>query len=217
MMSSSKDELDLPINARVYAGGESCGETVCVVVNPASERVTDVVVELTGSRSREVLVPLFNIRAAARGEIELDLTCEDVQRLPVFRRTDFFEVEVPVGFAGGPFVMWPYVIPESRRVPVDTEMVPPNELAIHRGAEVISNQGPVGKVDEFLIDPESEQITHLVMHEGHLWGQRDVLIPVAAIKHMDDDEVHVKLDKSEIEVLPQIPIHRDYHWSRPKK
>jgi sporulation protein YlmC with PRC-barrel domain len=217
MMTSSKDELDLPIKARVYAGGESCGETVCVVVNPASERVTDVVVELSGGHARQVLVPLHNIRAVKGNQIELDLDCEDVRRLPVFKRTDFFEVEVPVGFAGGPFVMWPYVVPELRRVPIDTEMVPPDELAIHRGAEVISNQGPVGKVDEFLIDPESEQITHLVMHEGHLWGQRDVLIPVASIKRMDDDEVHVKLDKAEIEALPQIPVHRDDHWSRPKK
>ena len=32
-------------------------------------------------------------------------------------------------------------------------------------------------VDELLVDPENEHITHLVMREGHLWGQKDVVYP----------------------------------------
>ena len=216
MKTKNMDTMDLPMKARVLAGDEACGETVCVVLNPVSERVTDVVVRLRqdSAHEREVLVPLFNIAESTSNEIKLDLDCEQVSSLPEFQRTDFYEVEVPVGYAGGPFVMWPYVVPEPRRVPIETDMVPANELAIHRGARVISTEGPVGKVDEFLLDPESEQVTHIVMREGHLWGRRDVLIPVSEITRMEDDEVKVRLGKGEIEALPEIPIHRNDHWER---
>jgi sporulation protein YlmC with PRC-barrel domain len=219
MKMTNSNAMDLPIQAHVYTGDRPCGETVCVVLNPVSERVTDVVVKLSAEHGseREVLVPLYNIAAATENEIKLDLDCEQVRSLPEFRHTDFYEVEVPVGFSGGPFVMWPYVVPELQRVPVETDMVPANELAIHRGAQVISASGPVGKVDEFLIDPESELVTHIVMREGHLWGRREVLIPVSAITRMEDDEIKVSLNKEEIEALPEIPIHRNYHWERAAK
>lgn len=217
MMASIEDEMDLPIGALVYTGAGTCGESVCVVINPATDRVTDVVVELTKPTGHEVLMPLEFIQEVTEDGIGVDLTCDELRELPPFRRTDFFEVELPAETAGGPFVMWPYVVPEPHEMPIETEMVPANELAIHRGAEVVSEHSPVGKVDEFLIDPESEQVTHLVMREGHLWGQRDVLIPVSAIARMDDDEVILKLGKEEIEALPQIPVHRDYHWRRMKE
>ena len=32
-------------------------------------------------------------------------------------------------------------------------------------------------MDEFLADPASRQITHLVLREGHLWSQKDVVVP----------------------------------------
>jgi sporulation protein YlmC with PRC-barrel domain len=66
----------------------------------------------------------------------------------------------------------------------------------------------VGRVDEFLVDPRNEHITHLIMREGHLWGQKDVSIPLSAIGHIEEDTVHLKLSKSEIEALPAIPIRR---------
>ncbi|MFN2147828.1 MAG: PRC-barrel domain-containing protein [Anaerolineales bacterium] len=214
MMTSKEGALDLPMKALVYTGAGTCGKSVCVVINPATDRVTDVVIELMKPAGHQVMVPLKLIREVTEDGIEVDLTCDEIRKLPEFRRTDFYEVEVPAEFAGGPFVMWPYVVPEAHEVPVDTEMLPANELAIHRGAEVISTEGPVGKIDEFMIDPESEKVTHLVMREGHLWGQRDVVIPISAIARMDDDEVTVKLSRAEIEALPQIPVDREYHWRR---
>lgn len=214
MVTSKKGAMDLPMKALVYTGAGTCGESVCVVINPATDQVTDVVIELTHPAGCQVMVPLQLIHEVTEDGIGLDLTCDELHQLPEFRRTDFYEVEVPAEFAGGPFVMWPYVVPEAHEIPVGTEMLPANELAIHRGAKVISTEGPVGRVDEFMIDPQSEKVTHLVMREGHLWGQRDVLIPVSAISQMDDDQVLVNLDKAEIEALPQIPVDREYHWRR---
>jgi sporulation protein YlmC with PRC-barrel domain len=71
---------------------------------------------------------------------------------------------------------------------------------------VQARDGHVGRVDEFLVDPTNGHITHLIMREGHLWGQKNVTIPVSEIDHIDEDTVHLKMDKREIELLPAIPI-----------
>ena len=37
----------------------------------------------------------------------------------------------------------------------------------------------------FVADPQTGHITHLILREGHLWGQRDVVIPVNAIERIE--------------------------------
>jgi sporulation protein YlmC with PRC-barrel domain len=93
-------------------------------------------------------------------------------------------------------------------VPIEHEHVPAGELAIRRGARVEAADGHVGRVDEFLVDPANGHITHLVLREGHLWGQKDVTVPVSQIERIEEDTVYLKLDKHSIGALPTIPIRR---------
>jgi hypothetical protein len=46
------------------------------------------------------------------------------------------------------------------------------------------------------------------MREGHLWGQRDVTIPISKIDRMEENTVYLKLDKESVEALPTIPVRR---------
>lgn len=66
-------------------------------------------------------------------------------------------------------------------------------------------------VDEFVINPENNHITHLVMREGHFWDKKDVIIPLAAIEDIQGDVVSLQLDKDQIGDLPNFPVHR--RWS----
>ena len=66
------------------------------------------------------------------------------------------------------------------------------------------------KVDEFLVDLADGHITHLVLREGHLWGQKDVTIPVSEIQRIEKDTVYLRLDKHDVEKLPGIPVKRWY-------
>ena len=68
--------------------------------------------------------------------------------------------------------------------------------------------GRAGKVDQFLIEPISGHITHLIMREGHSWGQKEITIPISEVDHVDDDVVYLKLKKADIEELPRIPTHQ---------
>jgi sporulation protein YlmC with PRC-barrel domain len=73
----------------------------------------------------------------------------------------------------------------------------------------VATDGRVGKVDEFLIDPLTGHITHLVLRKGHLWGERDITIAVSQIDRVTPEAVYLKLDKDAVNGLPGITtVHR---------
>ena len=128
-------------------------------------------------------------------------------QLEPFTATKFVQPDIPDDFYGmAEYRLWPYVLPEADIVGfLENEQVPPGELAVHRGSHVRATDGDVGRVDAFLVDRESEQITHLVLHEGHLWGQKDVLIPMSKIGRIEQDRVYLTLNKEEVANLPDVP------------
>jgi hypothetical protein len=68
--------------------------------------------------------------------------------------------------------------------------------------------GRVGRIDEFLVNPETMAITHLVMREGHLWGQKDVTIPIVQVDRITEGTVYLWLSKQQIEQLPALRVRR---------
>jgi sporulation protein YlmC with PRC-barrel domain len=213
MNTAEGTRLDLPIDAKIHAADTVCGRSVALILNPNKDEVTHVAVRLSGITNHKVIVPVKSISRSSEDEIWLDLDCEELSSMPEFVRTDFVEAPMPQEVAGGALLYWPFVIPEVKKFPVEVEMVPVDELAIHPGVDVISLEGKVGKVDEFLIDPQSDQISHIVMHEGHLWGKQDVLIPISHVSEIGEHFIRVELDKQQIEALPEIPVHRDGSWT----
>ena len=88
------------------------------------------------------------------------------------------------------------------------DRVPKGEVEIRRASEVMSADGHrLGHVDGFLVAGD-DQITHVVLERGHLWGRRDVTIPIGAVSRVKMDFVAVRLTKDEVAALPAIPVHR---------
>jgi sporulation protein YlmC with PRC-barrel domain len=71
---------------------------------------------------------------------------------------------------------------------------------------VHATDGPVGVVEELMVDPDSAQVTHIVLRKGHWWGKQEVQIPISAIERGEGDTVYLNLDKKAIGQLPV--IHR---------
>jgi hypothetical protein len=120
------------------------------------------------------------------------------------------EEYVPFGYTGmGPSVLWPLAVPDRTTiVPVEHRQIPLGERAIQRGAIVEAKDGRAGHVDELIVNPKTEQITHLVMHEGHLWGKRSITIPVSAVERIRDGTIHLSLTKDQVEALPADPVRK---------
>ena len=86
--------------------------------------------------------------------------------------------------------------------------VPLGELEVHAGMEVEATDGKVGKMDELVLDKDSGDITHIQMREGHLWGKKDVAIPVSAVDFTDEKTVYLNIDKKAVGALPAVKVKR---------
>ena len=104
-------------------------------------------------------------------------------------------------------MIWPYVGMQPG-IGIDHENTPSDELAVHRGSQVHATDGHIGEVEEFVINPANNGITHVVLREGHFWNRQDVTIPVTHIDHIDNDSVYLTLNKQQIEALPALAVHR---------
>jgi sporulation protein YlmC with PRC-barrel domain len=204
--------MDIPINVNVLCAGELCGRSTYLVINPVNERVTHVVVAEKVFPNIERLVPVDQILASTPNSIQLRCNQADLSAMEAFEETEFIgadhlESALPYN---APYQVWPYSMYDAMPIPVEHEHIPAGEIAIRRGTSVIAKDGRVGKIDEVLVDPENNTITHIVLREGHLWGKKDITIPVSEIKEITEEAVYLKLDKKALEKLPAIPVNRKW-------
>ena len=208
---------EIPINATVECIDGPCGKSLAVIVDRETRRVTHFAVEdkSLAHAPYQRLVPLDQVAETTAALIRLRCTRDDVDRMVSFIHTryvfkaheDYSLYEGGEG-PGGPG-MWgtPSTVGEMA-TKVEEEAVPAGELAIHYGIAVKAQGHKVGQVDELVVDPDSGEVTHLLMREGHLWGKKDVAVPVSAIGAVDVDEVVLTIGKKELEALPTMPAKR---------
>jgi sporulation protein YlmC with PRC-barrel domain len=200
--------IDIPINVEVdCANFERCGRSTYAVLNPVTKKITHVVVEERAFPHVERLVPVELIAETSPNSIRLTCDAPSLGGLEPFIETHFIHEEEP-RFMTGPYLMWPFSFTTEEYRPVDRKNIPVDELAIRRGADVQARDGHVGRVDEFVVDQKSEHITHLVLREGHIWGKKDVTIPVAYIDTIDAGTVYLNIDKAGVAELPTVPLKR---------
>jgi sporulation protein YlmC with PRC-barrel domain len=199
--------MDLPLNVDVHCTDGRCGRSTYIIINPATEQVTHLVVREQWPSWVERLTPVEWVAVTTREIIVLKQSRQEFNRLEPFNQTDFIQRDVP-HYASDPklTLIWPYVVPAKKIVESGYRAIPPGELAVRRGARVRASDGPIGQVDEFLIDPDSGHITHLVLREGLPWDKKHVTISVADIERIEENEVQLKLDKEAVRALPAIPL-----------
>jgi uncharacterized protein YrrD len=204
--------MDIPINVEVLCAGKVCGRSTYLIVNPVSERITHLVVAEKGFPNVERLVPVDKVFTSTPNSIQLSCSPADLSNMEAFDETDFIEAgKLESTFPyDNPYFVWPYGMYDSMPMPLEYEHIPAGEIAIHRGTPVMATDGQIGKVDEFLIDPVSDDISHLVLREGHLWGKKDVTISISEIDKITEDAVYLKLDKDAVATLPAIPVKRKW-------
>jgi uncharacterized membrane protein len=210
--------IDIPIEANVQCVDGPCGKSVAVIVNPANRVVTHFVVQDKSFQDAEQrMVSMDEVVETSSELIRLRCTKEQVANMEHFVKLRFIEEQwdEPAYWAaaGDMYYAEPYATP-AMPVYEETERVPPGELAVHRGAWVEATDGHVGTVGELVIDPASGEITHLVMEGGHLWGKREITVPLSAIDRVEMDTVYLNLDKQAIEKLPSIALTRHYRKAK---
>jgi sporulation protein YlmC with PRC-barrel domain len=202
--------MDIPINASVFCTEGMCGKSTVVIINPKTKQISHVVVKDNRFPHEERLVPIDLVKETTSNSIQLNISQEELMKMDNFVEYEFIQTEEPYHQYSAPrYLVWPYVYPlDEHLMDIQYEQVPPGEMAIHRGAQVNASDGRVGTVDEFLMDPTNDHITHFILREGHLWGKKDVTIPINQVDRISENTVYLKSDKSEIEKLPAISVQR---------
>jgi sporulation protein YlmC with PRC-barrel domain len=76
---------------------------------------------------------------------------------------------------------------------------------VRRGDRVHATDGEIGHVEGLVIDPRNHHVTHVLLQEGHLWGRKEVAIPISAVTGADDG-IRVSLTKDGVRDLPPVDI-----------
>jgi len=207
--------MDIPVGVEVHCSDGLCGRSTYLVVDTRSKEVTHVVVKEAQSPHTERLVPLEAVSDTAPDVILLGCTRDGLNRMDPFIQTEYIVEEMPdLEYAPGGFVpiglvsAMPYPVRDRTQVvAVGHKQVPLGERAIRRGSHVEATDGRVGRVDELIVHPKDGQITQLVMREGHLWGQREIVIPISEVDHIEEETVYLKLSKVQVEALETVAMH----------
>jgi hypothetical protein len=183
-----KGIMNVPIGAQVYCGNELCGRSTHVILNPMTNKVTHIVVEQEELLPTDRMVPIEWLEASTAHQLVLRCSkAELAKRKPLQAgSTSSDPAETASGHAH----------------------VSPFELAVGQGAWVVAWDGYIGLLDEFLIDPRTCCVTHVVLREAHLWGEKAIAIPVSAIWRIEENRVRLGLNIDGVQGLPSVPIQR---------
>jgi sporulation protein YlmC with PRC-barrel domain len=206
-------ETTFTIGSAAACSDGPCGAVSRVVVDPVAREVTHLVVEPEHRSGLGRLVPLDLVTPGA-GEVRLRCTLEEFDQLPAAEETDF----LPGGsgyedYEAHEAYYWPYygidvvgepMVANASGI-VTRDMLPKGEVAVRRGEPVHAADGEVGKVEGLVIEPTHGHVTHVLLQEGHLWGRKEVAIPIGSVDSIDDG-IRVNLTKKEIEDLPAVGV-----------
>jgi sporulation protein YlmC with PRC-barrel domain len=211
--------VEFAIGTEVSCVDGICGRLTRVVVDPVAKAITDLVVEPDDRAGLARLVPVELAVPLGRGAdgIRLNCTLAQFARFDSAEETQFIPGTRGYEIYGPEQVLaWPYyrlgdtvMDPDaegkiSQTVTVDT--VPLGEVDVRRGEHVHATDGSIGQVQGLVVDPASEQVTHVLLAEGHLWGRKQVAIPISAVTGVDDQGISLSIAKQEIEDLPPVSI-----------
>jgi sporulation protein YlmC with PRC-barrel domain len=193
------EETEFAIGAEASCVDGSCGEVSRIIVDPATETVTHLVIEPKHRRELARLVPVDLVDAAA-GDIRLRCTLAEFDKLDAAE--ELAPVENVLGGLGVGGMMPPMGIPATVTTVV-YETVPVGETDVGPGERVHAIDGEIGRVLGFLVDPDDHRMTHVLLQEGHLWGRKKVAIPVSAVTGVENG-IRLNLTKEQVEGLPPV-------------
>jgi len=194
--------MDMHLNAHVECLDGRVGRLENIILNPKTERVTYLVVRGNDLQNTERLLPERLVKEATHDTVFLSISKKKFEGMKNFIQEEYIPSNITLYMAEQ--AGWNMGTPAA--VFVEREAVPAGGLIVHKGAKVFATDGHAGKVDDFLVEKKTGRITHLILLEGHLWGKKDISVPVNQIDRYEDENIYLTIDKSGVEDLPIIDL-----------
>jgi hypothetical protein len=180
--------MDVPIGAQVYCENELCGCSTHVILNPMTNKVTHIVVQQEGPPFAGYIVPIEWLEASSPNQLVLHCRKDELAK----------RKHLQAGSVSSNPVQETW----------DSAYTLPHELAVKQGAWVEARDGYAGLVDEFLIDPRTWYVTHVVLREAHLWGKEGIAVPISAVSCIEEHRVRLRLNIDGVQRLPPVPTRQ---------
>jgi hypothetical protein len=212
--------VEFEMGAKASCSDGSCGEVRRAILDPASRTVTHLVIEPRHDKAKGRLVPL-ELVDATEPEIRLRCTLAEFERLEPSEEVDLAEgLDYGGGYGqagavqgygdvggmgvGGSTSGMGIGMGLGHRTPVVvSHAVPLGETEVGPHDSVLAVDGEIGRVEGFAVDPVHHEVTHILLKEGHLWGRKEVAIPVSAVVSLDAG-IQLSLTKKQVEDLPPL-------------
>jgi len=188
------EETEFAMGAMASCVDGPGGTVSRVIIDPATERVTHLVIEPKHWLGVGRLVPLDLVDTTGGG-ISLRCTVEEFGNLEPAEETELVE-DVTGGLGLNAPMGATYPVPVILQ-----DVVPLGEADVERGEPVHAVDGEIGRVEGLLVDPEDHRVTHVLLQEGHLWGRKKVSIPVSAVTGVENG-IRLSLTRKQVEDLP---------------
>jgi len=219
------ETAEFTIGAEVTCEDGVCGDLRRVVIDPIARTLTHLVVEPRHQRYTGHLVPIDLVDTTTK---ELRLRCtmaqfealedaEETQLLPgapgqsgyeqnQVLSLPFFGLGMGMGGMGMGNMGMRNLGMATGPQAFAYDKVPAGEVEVRRGQHVHAADGPIGRVQGLVVDPSDHHVTHVLLAEGHLWGEKEVAIPISAVTGVDEDGAQLNLTKDEVRDLPPVDI-----------
>ena len=192
------EQPQFTIGARASCTDGHCGQVRRLIIDPASETVTHLVIQPGHRQEAGRLVPVRLVETAD-GEIRLRCTRAEFDNLDHAAERDMVagpessEIIGRGGVSGAAL----------RQTTVLEDVIPVGEQEVGPGEPVHAVDGEIGRVQGFLVSPADDRVTHVLLQEGHRWGRKKVAIPISAVTGVDAG-IRLNLTKEQVGELPPV-------------
>jgi len=207
------------LGASVSCTDGSCGVLSRTILDPAARTVTHLVIVPKHHHEEGRLVPLALIESTA-GEIRLRCTLAEFARLEPAEEVEVVESGYGGGYGqagavqgyGDAGTMGGGVSASGMGIGMGlghgtpvmvSHAVPVGETEVEPHESVHAVDGEIGRVEGFLVSPADNKVTHVLLQEGHLWGRKQVAIPISAVASVDAG-IRLNITKKQVEGLPPV-------------
>lgn len=197
-----------------------------VVVDPYHLDITHLALAPDEPRPTR-LVPIDEIDAAG-DQLWLHLDADGFRGLPAMDELSLVRIAEPldhgpdwdVGISDVLTLPWydaDLGVGQPERQTVRWHRVPAGEVEIRRRSRVRTvDVHDVGCVEGFVTDGQ-RHVTHVLVDHGHLFGHRDLVVPLAAVGEVTNDRVSLLLTRDEVRELPRAAVRSWWDLRRPSR
>ena len=192
------------IGAKASCTDGHCGEVSRLIIDPATDTVTHLAIQPGHRQEAARLVPVHLAKVTDEG-IRLGCTLAEFGKLDHAEERDLVTGEAPAMSVGrfGASVPSVPMAKKWRRTATFEDVIPGGEAEVGPGDPVRAVDGEIGRVQGFRVNPDDDRVTHVLLEEGHLWGRKEVAIPMSAVIRVDGG-IRLNLTKEQVGELPPV-------------